>query len=98
MGTHSIEIQDYQLKLNDFPHLSKGQALFISSAWGLPYPVAAFKEYVTIMGRACENDLKRLSLLKNRLTRSPASFSESKTYQKMHSDFSGRCQQFEAQL
>jgi hypothetical protein len=92
------EMQDYQLKLNDFPHLSKGQALFISSAWGLPYPVAAFKEYVTIMGRACENDLKRLSLLKNRLTRSPASFSESKTYQKMHSDFSGRCQQFEAQL
>lgn len=98
MRSFKQEMQDYELKERDFPYLSQNQALFISSAWGLPYPVAAFKEYVTIMGRACENDLKRLSLLKNRLSRSPASFSESKTYQKMQSDFLGRCQQFEAQL
>lgn len=98
MRSFKQEMQDYELQQEDFPHLSKGQALFISSAWGLPYPVAAFKEYVTIMGRACENDMKRLSLLKNRFSRSPASFSESKKYQKMQRDFLGRCQQFEAQL
>lgn len=98
MRSFEQEMQDYKLQQKDFPHLSKNQALFISSAWGLPYPVAAFKEYVTIMGRACENDLKRLSLLKNRLSRSPASFSESETYQKMQRDFVGRCEQFEAQL
>lgn len=98
MRSFKQEMDDYELQAENFPHLSRGQALFISSAWGVPYPVAAFKEYVTIMGRACENDMKRLSLLKNRFSRSPASFSDSKKYQRMERDFLGRCQQFEAQL
>lgn len=92
------EMGDYALRPDDFPHLSQDDALFISSAWGLPYPVAAFKEYVTIMGRACENDQKRLDILKNQLSRSPASFEKSSRFQKMQNDFDGRCRLFESQL
>lgn len=98
MRSFAQEMGDYALKTEDFPHLSQDDALFISSAWGLPYPVAAFKEYVTIMGRACENDQKRLSIIKNQLSRSPASFESSSRFQKMQSDFEGRCRMFDSQL
>ena len=46
-----------------FPHLSRKNALFISSAYGLPYPVAAYKEYIDIKNKTCQNDRKRLSLM-----------------------------------
>lgn len=98
MRSFAQEMGDYALKADDFPHLSQDDALFISSAWGLPYPVAAFKEYVTIMGRACENDQKRLSILKNQLSRSPASFENSSRFKKMQDDFEGRCRLFDSQL
>lgn len=60
----------YRLVPRDFPHISGKQALFISSAHGLPYPLAAVKEYASILNTTCQNDFKRLSLFKSR--RNPA--------------------------
>lgn len=83
-------VQKYQEKLKKFKSQSSAlekvsdkQSQFISSAWGLPYPVAALKEYETIMERVCENDEKRLSLMANssesrsQHSRTPASKRES---------------------
>jgi len=56
-----------------FPELSDNKASFVSSAYGIPYPVAAFEEYVTVLNKVCQNDKKRLSYFKQVPDRSPAS-------------------------
>ncbi|MCT4641845.1 MAG: hypothetical protein N4A33_06055 [Bacteriovoracaceae bacterium] len=38
---------------------------FVSSAYGVPYPVAAFYEYASVMEKVCANDRARLALLKS---------------------------------
>lgn len=60
-------LTEHKLKESDFKDLSDETPHFISSAYGLPYPVAALEEYVGIMGRACVNDWKRLSLIKKKM-------------------------------
>ena len=47
-----------------FPHLRPTDPLFISSAWGLPYPVAAYREFMGIRKRVCANEGRRLALIK----------------------------------
>lgn len=56
-----------------FPELSDQKESFISSAYGIPYPVAAFEEYVSVLNKACENDKRRISLFKKEEGRVPAS-------------------------
>jgi hypothetical protein len=94
VGSHFRNLQKdfekYSLNETDLPYVSKEQAVFISSAWGLPYPVAAVKEYANIMERVCRNDQNRLSLMQNKPDRTPASDS----YKAMFEDFKIRCQQF----
>jgi hypothetical protein len=94
VGAHFRNLQKdfdkYSLIETDLPYVSKEQAVFISSAWGLPYPVAAVKEYANIMERVCRNDQNRLSLMQNKGDRTPASDS----YKTMFEDFKIRCQQF----
>lgn len=47
---------------------------FISSAYGIPYPIAAFKEYRSVMNKVCSNDQKRLAIMSQRYEgRGPAS-------------------------
>lgn len=92
------ELKTFELKPEDLPLLSEHDPLFISSAWGLPYPIAAFREFVTIMGRACENDLRRLELLKSSSLRAPASLELTNRYQKMNNDYESRCQSFRSDL
>jgi hypothetical protein len=92
------EMADFNLAEGDLPLLSGLEPLFISSAWGLPYPVAAFREYVTIMGRACENDLKRLEILKTSLGRAPASLESSLRVRQLEGDYHSRCGDFRADL
>ncbi len=62
----------------DFPLVSKAPSLLISSAYGLPYPLAAIQEYEGILQTVCRNDFKRLVLLKRSVNavvgRRPASF------------------------
>lgn len=92
------EMADFDLAKDDLPLLSGLEPLFISSAWGLPYPIAAFREYVTIMGRACENDMKRLEILKDSLGRAPASLESSLRYRQMQTDYASRCEGFRFDL
>ncbi|MGZ3787942.1 MAG: hypothetical protein ACXVLQ_05430 [Bacteriovorax sp.] len=92
------EIEKFSLSEKDMPQASDAEALFISSAWGLPYPVAAVKEYTNIMDRVCKNDQNRLALMENKITRAPASEFEAKesreAYKNMFEDFKIRCEKF----
>lgn len=58
--------------LQDFSHLKAQKINFISSAYGLPYPVAALMEFDLVMNKVCENDRKRLAYYAAS-NRSPAS-------------------------
>lgn len=52
------------LVTNYFPQLGKAQPVFVSSAYGLPYPLAAIMEYQKIEQTVCQNEQKRLGYLK----------------------------------
>ena len=96
------DIEKFSLNEKDLPLASGGEAFFISSAWGLPYPVAAIKEYTNIMDRVCKNDQNRLTLMENKLTRTPAGKEDSElqkneaqfAYKTMFEDFKIRCDKF----
>lgn len=71
------------LSPQEFPELSQEKISFVSSAYGVPYPIAAFKEYRTVLKKVCENDERRVAYFKNS-GRSPASIDLTqfvKTYQ-----------------
>lgn len=55
LDTHGIAEQ--------FPLVSSNEVGFISSAYGMPYPVAAYHEYVTVLSKVCENDKKRIAYM-----------------------------------
>ncbi len=52
------------LVTNYFPQLAKTPPVFVSSAYGLPYPLAAIMEYNKIEHTVCQNEQKRLGYLK----------------------------------
>lgn len=57
-----------------FNQISSKTPRFISSAYGVPYPLAAYEEYVTVLSKVCENDRKRLTyFMQENQGRSPAS-------------------------
>jgi hypothetical protein len=58
---------------SDFPHLSSDKIKFVSSAYGLPYPLAAMEEYQAVLTKVCENDRRRLTFMTAPTGRSPAS-------------------------
>ncbi len=98
-GDFKKDIEKFSLNEKDMPLASDGQANFISSAWGLPYPVAAVKEYTNIMDRVCKNDQNRLTLMQNKLTRAPANADQDlrgtqTVYRNMFEDFKLRCEKF----
>jgi hypothetical protein len=84
------DFQKFALDESELPQVTSEHAIFISSAWGLPYPVAAVKEYTNIMDRVCHNDQNRLSLMQNKASRAPAS----DAYKNMFEDFKNRCRDF----
>lgn len=91
------DLDKFAITAGELPQASNSEALFISSAWGLPYPVAAVKEYVNIMDRVCKNDQNRISLMQDKLGRSPASVDANKDTQDfrlMFEDFKSRCDRF----
>ncbi len=93
------DLKKFSLSEQDMPLATDSEALFISSAWGLPYPVAAVKEYSNIMDRVCRNDQNRLSLIQNKINRAPASSTgsgseEQNSYKTMFEDFKIRCNKF----
>jgi hypothetical protein len=48
---------------NSFSHLKSEKINFISSAYGVPYPLAALMEYDLVVKKVCENDKKRLAFM-----------------------------------
>lgn len=72
----------------EFPAINSEAPTFVSSAYGIPYPVAAFEEYLAVLNKVCENDKKRLSYIKKSNSRTPASVN------KIESDLKERCSEF----
>ncbi len=89
-------LSEYGLDIKSFPYITDEYANFISSAYGHPYPVAAFKEYVSIMDKVCKNDWNRLAVMKQSLKRAPASqtSSISSNYKFMLRSYINRCKRF----
>lgn len=75
--------------LNNFPSINNLGVSFVSSAYGMPYPVAAYHEYMTVLTKVCENDKKRIAYMgrSSAPERSPASFKVSKAKE----DYLDRC-------
>lgn len=71
---------------NLFPFVTQESASFVSSAYGIPYPVAAFEEYLTVLNKVCENDRKRLGYIQKRSPASATQFAK---------DFEKRCSEFD---
>ena len=69
--------------VNHFPHLKESKIKFVSSAYGLPYPLAAIQEYQTVLAKVCENDRRRLGFMQS--GRAPASV------EKFRQDVEMRC-------
>ncbi|POB13679.1 hypothetical protein C0Z22_08990 [Halobacteriovorax sp. DA5] len=71
---------------------SREDSSLISSAWSKPYPVAVIEEYGTIMTKVCQNDLKRMTYLRESQTRSIAS--ANKKVGQVESKFNARCRSY----
>lgn len=79
---------------SSFSDLKPEKINFISSAYGVPYPLAALMEYDLVLSKVCENDKKRLAYMQqgpqsSGPDRGPASDSTSK--QKLFATYSARC-------
>lgn len=73
--------------LQMFPDLSEKKESFVSGVYGIPYPVAAFEEYLSVLNKACENDRRRILMMKEE-KRVPASVvALEKSYQMRCSDY-----------
>ena len=87
------QIKKHNLAPKNFSQTSAKSAHFISSAYGLPYPLAAVYEYESIMRRVCKNDERRLNIMRNKKGRMPstAQQKEFSTFFQFHLD---RCRYF----
>lgn len=74
-----------------FTELKPEKINFISSAYGVPYPVAALMEFDLVLNKVCENDKKRLAYMQQGPRRTPAS--ESVQQEKFQATYSQRCPQ-----
>lgn len=74
---------------SSFPRLKPDKTNFISSAYGVPYPVAALMEYDLVLKKVCENDQKRLVYMQQGPERSLASSPEG--HQKFVQTYAARC-------
>lgn len=72
-----------------FEMMTDKEASFISSAYGVPYPVAAYSEYVTVLNKVCENDRKRLAIISVKKGRTPASETD---FKRKLASYHDRCQ------
>lgn len=72
----SKKLAGHQLR-EKFPEIVSEKPLFISSAYGKPYPIAALEEYEQVMTKACDNDSKRIRLYQEKARRAPASLTKS---------------------
>lgn len=88
-GLHS-QLQKRSIA-SEFTDLKSEKINFISSAYGVPYPVAALMEYDLVVNKVCENDKKRLAYMQQGPKRGPASVDAGQ--EKFVQSFATRCQQ-----
>lgn len=75
---------------SSFSDLKPEKINFISSAYGVPYPVAALMEYDLVVNKVCENDKKRLAYMQQAgPKRGPASTDDGQA--KFVQSYSQRC-------
>ncbi len=74
---------------SEFQDLKADKINFVSSAYGVPYPLAALMEYELVLSKVCENDKKRLAYMQQGPQRGPASTSNSQ--HKFHQSYTSRC-------
>jgi len=88
------ELNSFELAVSDFPQISGKPSFFISSSYGLPYPLAAIREYSSILKRVCRNDLKRLQLLEKKFSGKIRidKLHENKKYLTIKKSIHSRCQ------
>ncbi len=79
-------LREFELSSNDLDRLSGETPLFISSAYGSPYPLSAIEEYKTVMQKACDNDHQRIELLKN-----SSDMNQRKIYRRLEQNYFNRC-------
>lgn len=84
------KLQDRSIA-SSFSDLKSEKINFISSAYGVPYPIAALMEYELVLNKVCENDKKRLAYMQQGPQRSPAAAAPSK--EKFHQSYVSRCSQ-----
>jgi hypothetical protein len=89
-------LKKHNLSTQDFSHSGQERADFISSAYGMPYPLAAIHEYESIMQRVCRNDQKRLAIMKDNMNRAPAT-EEGQLYQSKILGHRRKCNAFLSQ-
>lgn len=95
LGSFKNSLKKHNIMPQSFSSTSGDTAHFISSAYGLPYPLAAVYEYESIMERVCVNDSKRLALMKKNLSRSPAEATGlSSAYRDLAGLHTRRCEEF----
>jgi hypothetical protein len=87
-------LRKHDLGLRDFSSAGTDKANFISSAYGLPYPLAAVHEYESIMQRVCANDERRLAIMRQNQARAPAS-ARGNGFRYLASSHKERCSSFE---
>jgi len=78
-------LSEHGIKEN-FPNITSSSVSFVSSAYGIPYPVAAFEEYLSVLNKVCENDKRRVAYFKADKGRAPASI---KSFER---SYKSRCQ------
>jgi len=84
------QLQLRQISLDD-GKLTRDKINFISSAYGVPYPMAALMEFDIVHKKVCENDRRRFAYMQQKSGRSPAStIDESVSFKK---SFEKRCLQ-----
>ncbi len=73
----------------EFEHMKGEKINFISSAYGVPYPMAALMEYDLVVAKVCENDKKRLAYMQQGPKRGPASVDSS--VEQFKTSYQSRC-------
>jgi hypothetical protein len=79
------EMENHGLTLDDFPSLSKEKVIFYSSTYGLPYPIAALREFESVQRKVCQNNKNRIDLIKGNNFKLSANLKR---------DFESQCQKF----
>lgn len=72
-----------------FEELNSNKINFVSSAYGVPYPVAALMEYDLIVAKVCDNDKKRLVYMQQGPKRGPAAVDDRQS--KFFQSYTARC-------